>query len=189
MELDHVPFVDLPKIEIDAYDMYQGTSPPQVPGVFFEQALRLHPHGGPDQMYAYLGGSFTVSDIVNAKTTGDLYPNACHGAGFDSAPVCTTVLAPPIRDALALQRLRFNDDGSGTILAGMANGVGNGVSAPLGGVAAGRPAMVAEASRPLTSVAHELGHTLGRVHASLSCGGASNGQFGEPASGRNGSDI
>jgi hypothetical protein len=34
--------------------------------------------------------------------------------------------------------------------------------------------------RPLTSVAHELGHGLGRPHASEACGGGDGGQTGEP---------
>lgn len=33
--------------------------------------------------------------------------------------------------------------------------------------------------RPLTSVAHEIGHGLGRVHAGLTCGSNANGQVGE----------
>lgn len=33
--------------------------------------------------------------------------------------------------------------------------------------------------RPLTSVAHEIGHGLGRVHAGLTCGSNDNGQVGE----------
>ena len=38
---------------------------------------------------------------------------------------------------------------------------------------------VVERKRPTTSVAHELGHLLGRVHADLLCGGNSDGQEGE----------
>jgi hypothetical protein len=38
---------------------------------------------------------------------------------------------------------------------------------------------VVERKRPTTSVAHELGHLLGRVHADLACGGNSDGQEGE----------
>ncbi len=38
---------------------------------------------------------------------------------------------------------------------------------------------VVERKRPMTSVAHEFGHLLGRVHADLLCGGNSDGQEGE----------
>jgi hypothetical protein len=38
---------------------------------------------------------------------------------------------------------------------------------------------VVERKRPTTSVGHELGHLLGRVHADLACGGNSDGQEGE----------
>ena len=38
---------------------------------------------------------------------------------------------------------------------------------------------VVEYKRPMTSVAHEFGHLLGRVHADLLCGGNSDGQEGE----------
>ena len=38
---------------------------------------------------------------------------------------------------------------------------------------------VVNADRPLSSVAHELGHTLGRLHASAACGGGANGQRAE----------
>ena len=38
---------------------------------------------------------------------------------------------------------------------------------------------VVAANRPLTSVAHELFHGMGRVHADTACGGNSNGQVGE----------
>ncbi len=38
---------------------------------------------------------------------------------------------------------------------------------------------VVERNRPMTSVSHEFGHLLGRVHADTQCGGNSNGQKGE----------
>lgn len=38
---------------------------------------------------------------------------------------------------------------------------------------------VVAANRPLTSVAHEMFHGMGRVHADTACGGNSNGQVGE----------
>ena len=37
----------------------------------------------------------------------------------------------------------------------------------------------AGSSRPLTSIAHELGHVIGRPHASKGCGGNDDGQVGE----------
>jgi hypothetical protein len=42
------------------------------------------------------------------------------------------------------------------------------------------PVSVVESTRPLTSVAHELAHGWGRVHASDGCGGGDNGQIAEP---------
>ncbi len=39
---------------------------------------------------------------------------------------------------------------------------------------------VVNASRPATSVAHELFHGFGRVHADTTCGGNSNNQIGQP---------
>ena len=41
-----------------------------------------------------------------------------------------------------------------------------------------RPAAIARDSRPISSVAHELGHLLGLPHADTVCGGNSGGQFG-----------
>jgi len=40
-------------------------------------------------------------------------------------------------------------------------------------------AIVQDAGRPLSSVAHEFGHMLGRAHASKDCGGGADGQIGE----------
>ena len=42
------------------------------------------------------------------------------------------------------------------------------------------PVAVVDPSRPLTDVAHEIGHMFGLVHASLACGGGTGGQTGQP---------
>ncbi len=42
-----------------------------------------------------------------------------------------------------------------------------------------QPLSIVRDSRPLTSLAHEVGHGLGRAHAGLTCGSNSNGQIGE----------
>ena len=39
---------------------------------------------------------------------------------------------------------------------------------------------MASDDRPITGIAHELNHGIGRVHAGQSCGSNSNGQIGEP---------
>jgi hypothetical protein len=58
-------------------------------------------------------------------------------------------------------------------------GVGNGLTngGPL--YSSSQPASLGDDSRPLTSMAHEFHHGLGRVHADLVCGGNSNKQVGE----------
>jgi len=43
-----------------------------------------------------------------------------------------------------------------------------------------QPVAIVDDGRPLTSVAHEIHHGLGRVHAGQTCGSNSNGQVGEP---------
>ncbi len=44
----------------------------------------------------------------------------------------------------------------------------------------GPPLSVASDDRPITGIAHELNHGIGRVHAGQSCGSNGNGQIGEP---------
>lgn len=63
-------------------------------------------------------------------------------------------------------------------------GISRGFRDPTGqmtdlGVTTQQAISVVNADRPLSSVAHELGHTLGRLHASASCGGGDNGQRAE----------
>lgn len=45
---------------------------------------------------------------------------------------------------------------------------------------ASHPIAVTYIGRPLTSIAHELHHCFGRMHASSACGGGTGGQSGEP---------
>jgi hypothetical protein len=58
-------------------------------------------------------------------------------------------------------------------------GFGGGVTNGGGLLYTTQPFSLVQDTRPLTSVAHELGHALGRVHAGLQCGGNSSGQVGE----------
>ena len=49
-----------------------------------------------------------------------------------------------------------------------------------GNIGQGAAAAVVDVGRPLTDVAHEIGHMFGLVHASKSCGGGTGGNVGQP---------
>ncbi len=49
-----------------------------------------------------------------------------------------------------------------------------------GNIGQGAAAAVVDVGRPLTDVAHEIGHMFGLVHASKSCGGGTGGNIGQP---------
>ncbi len=80
--------------------------------------------------------------------------------------------------------------GDRTITAGVAPGVASDIAGVTTGSIAelpsgpfgARPVMLGNVSRPLTSVAHELGHALGRPHAGQNCPGTGpdDDQAGEP---------
>ena len=57
-------------------------------------------------------------------------------------------------------------------------GVSAGPPRVIGG-SSGPPLSVSSDDRPVTGIAHELNHGIGRVHAGQSCGSNSNGQIGE----------
>jgi hypothetical protein len=87
-------------------------------------------------------------------------------------------------DVISLLQDLADEYPTGSALMGVANqdASGHDLGMETGGpVSSGdEPVMVVNFNRPLTSVAHELGHAFGRLHASSGCLGGANGQKAEP---------
>ena len=126
-----------------------------------------------------------VSDLANL-TKVPVLPNC--PMNFPVCPTDTRVVDRTERTADALARLSDwagLTHNSGQFLVGIVpNGKGIGGITNGGGQLYSRvqPVAVVEDERPLTSVAHELNHGIGRVHADLTCGGNDDKtkQVGEP---------
>lgn len=61
-----------------------------------------------------------------------------------------------------------------------AAGQGGDLGVEGGNIGQGEASAVIDVNRPLTDVAHEIGHMFGLVHASKSCGGGTGGNTGQP---------
>ena len=61
-----------------------------------------------------------------------------------------------------------------------AGGQGGDLGVEGGNIGQGEASAVVDVNRPLTDLAHEIGHMFGLVHASKSCGGGTGGNTGQP---------
>jgi hypothetical protein len=170
MTLSQIPFYNAPTVTIDPIQMtVDGTTPPPDPSLVFKWAKLVTPLDVAVEPY---GGTIDITDIANTLTSCRKNPDG-HSCGDDSN----------------------NDGGSrvddwacshGAPDFGWDIGVNTGVARGLTNYADicwdqfnGYRTAVVEYQRPLTSVAHEFFHLLGRPHASFGCGGGDNGQSAE----------
>jgi hypothetical protein len=125
-------------------------------------------------------GTLDMSDIANATS---VKVEKCF-LGIWPCSTSSHAISQSERLAFALDRLdNWASDHSSSVYpigvfrdATTLGGVTNGGAQLFGG---SQPRSIVRDSRPLTSIAHEIGHGLGRVHAGLTCGSNSNGQVGE----------
>ena len=136
-----------------------------------DAAMRFTPHREGSVVVTELR-AMDVSDVYNANTYTDV--NA------DYPPIQIT---NAVRDGWALAYLESLDDVYGNVTLGLVSAAGrsNGMQNSETVFVPGQfPTAVVETARPLTSVAHEIGHSFGRPHASACNGGNAGDQIGEP---------
>ncbi|MCW3013646.1 MAG: hypothetical protein JWO02_738 [Solirubrobacterales bacterium] len=125
-------------------------------------------------------GTLDMSDLANATT---VTVKSCF-LGIFPCSSSQRAITQSERLGFALSRLGdwATNDSSSVYPIGVFHdgstlgGVTNGGAQLYGGT---QPLSLVRDSRPLTSLAHEVGHGLGRPHAGLTCGSNANGQVGE----------
>ena len=170
--LAHVLFEPMPTVTVTPVLMwFSGALSAAEPGAVFADARYFSPSplvwaGGSDNSYAAL------IDIQDIESDGSLNTNKLRcNALLDRLE--SNFLWSPGAPAPAHGDMTV---GVFTAAAGCAGVSESGVTLP----ASGEAWSVVNATRPRKSVAHELFHGFGRVHASKGCNGGSNGQIGEP---------
>lgn len=171
--LTHVLFQPMPTVTVTPFLMDFGGQLPGTPKTVFSQARFFSPSplvwfGASDNSYA---GVIDIQDIVNDSSlnTNKLRCNALLDR-LEQSLVQLSLSALPSVVPHGNATVGVFAPGAGC------GGVTDNVYLPSDGMGFS----VVNAARPTTSVAHELFHEFGRVHADTACGGNSNGQIGEP---------
>jgi hypothetical protein len=156
--------------EITPVAMTLNGAYPAAPATVFADAAAAFPlpDGVLDIDQPYFG-SVNISSIAT-ETNG-----ACGGSNINASNCASQ------KNSDVLGALEGYDDGDFNHAVGVATGVAygetNGVPGQYSAVTYNTATY--SGNRPVSSVAHELGHQFGLVHASNACGGGTNGQTGE----------
>jgi hypothetical protein len=179
LTLTDIPFTPTPNVVIAPVRMMiKGQADLRDPAKVFEQALNLHP-GGERLLVEPYQGTIDVTKEAGWTTTspeckayvdenkfGDCKNDAYIGrlAAWDRArgDLSDMTIGVNTQERGVADRSLFNVPYGNPDLTATPNEV------------SARPVAIVNDNRPLTSVAHELGHLMGRIHASKACGGNGN---------------
>jgi hypothetical protein len=175
IEFKDTGIVDVRPIELDV----SGQPDPPFPYWATEEARTVAPFcdgclSVPENWQA----TINVTDLANATTAGDFGLCLIPDSQACSQPLPAKE-AGDIRNALMHGRLKKVEALGNDMVIGLVNGFIAGRSSGSVLFQGAVAKSVANTQRPFTSVAHEIHHGFGRVHASGCGGGNSNGEKGE----------
>jgi hypothetical protein len=167
--LSNIPFTDTNPVTLTLLAMTVGNETLPTPGAVFKEAESLIPtfDGGLEFAHNSYAGSVDITDLntTENKCIADAKKNDTNPDDLkDDLTDCSDDAND---DVLDREEDWADEHGHGRVTIGVNNGTARGVTVgSLGNIFKPHPDAVVDLRRPLTSVAHELFHALGRSHAS-----------------------